>query len=485
MELDLHSKIIEQFKLQQEWTQSFAVPHHNSIIDLQCACGPQACTPINATKQPSAYPRRTVYRFDKKFHGESSREDLCNLISESLPGSNYTQIRGAKHRNRIEYHCSCNRTIESLEKKKEFVGNQYKQADTKVETVKKQKTAGQISSLDRMSSRQNQNSLKLNHNVKDKFPSKRMTSSNRASSQETRCHSTIVLFLGLDKFWYLDSHSTNLQHTGHVEDLTPKRIGMNEIDDTQSMFIQRLSSSGFAPSQITKLFNIMEETNNSEIDNKTVSNLLQKVDLINHDDMNVNHDMSSADKAIRYLSRFVFIFTLLLTEMIAHNYLYSASHNISHSVVYDDPELGLCALSNPRGRPNLKNNVVQLNADEKVVTEVMNLREEMSFAADKKLVLIVSFATDEMIRETMKFPEVNFIDCTGRANRQKRDLFLSVIRSALGRCHISNVSIMPSGECLCSRIYLMDIANQPLSHFPFFYGEITTSSPAPVVSITG
>ena len=103
-------------------------------------------------------------------------------------------------------------------------------------------------------------------------------------------------------------------------------------------------------------------------------------------------------------------------------------------------------MSNPRGRPSGKPNITQLNADSKVLSEVMNLRKEMSFAADKKLVLIVSFATDEMIRETMKFPEVNFMDCTGRVNRQKRDLFLSVIRSPEGICHISNVSVMPSGK---------------------------------------
>lgn len=105
-------------------------------------------------------------------------------------------------------------------------------------------------------------------------------------------------------------------------------------------------------------------------------------------------------------------------------------------------------MSNPRGRPNGKHKVVQLKADERILSEVKDLREEMSFDSDKKLVLIVSFATDDMIRETMKFPEVHFIDCTSRVNRQKRDLFLSVIRSPLGRCHVSNISIMPSGKSM-------------------------------------
>ena len=63
------------------------------------------------------------------------------------------------------------------------------------------------------------------------------TTSNKATSQDLSCLSTIVLFLGKDNFWYLDSISTNLQHYGHVQNLTPKKMGMNDIDDTQSTFI--------------------------------------------------------------------------------------------------------------------------------------------------------------------------------------------------------------------------------------------------------
>lgn len=166
--------------------------------------------------------RRTVYRFDKKFELELSREAICNLVLECLPGANYIHARGESSNNRILYHCSCYLSTASLEKNKEFVGDQYKQANTKVETVKEQTTSGQLSSLDIMSSHKNQNSLKLRLRDQYNSSSKRMTTSNRASSEELCCQSTIVLFLGNDKFWYLDSHSTNLQHSGHVKDLTPK-----------------------------------------------------------------------------------------------------------------------------------------------------------------------------------------------------------------------------------------------------------------------
>lgn len=398
MDLDLHDKIIEQFKLHQQWTQNLCVPHGCCSIDLMCACGPTAYTPTNAIQQPSDYPKRTVYRFDKKFQNLTSKSSICQLIEECTPGAKYIHVRGQNSSNRVEFKCSCYLTTESLEKKKEFEKDEYKQSNTKIVTVKRQKTSGQLKSLDRMSSRKNQNALKLATTDQLKSSSKRMTTSTKAPSKDLRCTSAIVLFLGVDNFWYLDSKSTNLQHYGHVQDLTPKRMGMNDIDDTQSTFIQKLSSSGFAPSQITKLFNIMEEANDHEIDNKTISNLLQKVDLINHGDMNVDHNMSTAEKAIHYLSRLVyfirFLYQLICPSIESQSLLSLPSNNISHSVVYDDPQLGLSAMSNPRGRPKGKPNVVQLKADERILSEVKKLREEMSFDSEKKFVLIVSFATD-------------------------------------------------------------------------------------------
>ena len=130
-----------------------------------------------------------------------------------------------------------------------------------------------------------------------------------------------------------------------------------------------------------------------DIDNKTVSNLVQKVNLINHGDMNVDHNISSAEKAIHYLS-LVFIIILSSIQLLIETHSMSSlpSNNISishYSIVYDNPLLGLSAMSNPPSRPNGKHDVVQLNADEKIVTEVMSLWKEMSFDVDKKLVLIL------------------------------------------------------------------------------------------------
>ncbi len=79
------------------------------------------------------------------------------------------------------------------------------------------------------------------------------------------------------------------------------------------------------------------------------------------------------------------------------------------------------------------------------MSEISDLRKELTFCNDKKLVLMISFASDEMIRETMKYPEVFFMDCTARVNKQKREFFFSVIRTPSGKCHLSNMTVIPSG----------------------------------------
>ena len=76
---------------------------------------------------------------------------------------------------------------------------------------------------------------------------------------------------------------------------------------------------------------------------------------------------------------------------------------ISCRIVYDDPKLGVCAISRPRGRP-LTTEI--LKSDEAIMSEISDLQKELTFCNDKKLVLMISFASEEMIRETMKYPEV-------------------------------------------------------------------------------
>ena len=94
---------------------------------------------------------------------------------------------------------------------------------------------------------------------------------------------------------------------------------------------------------------------------------------------------------------------------------------ISYRCVYDDPDLGVVAISEPRGRPK------QLTVDPTIRGEIIDLREALTFDNKTKLVLLLTFSTNEMVKQTMMYPEVYFMDCTGRANREKRELFISVV----------------------------------------------------------
>ena len=110
--------------------------------------------------------------------------------------------------------------------------------------------------------------------------------------------------------------------------------------------------------------------------------------------------------------------------------------------MYDDPDLGVVAISEPRGRPK------QLNVDPTIRGGIVDLREALIFDNKTKLFLLLSFSTNKIVKQTTMYPEVYFMDCTGRANRQKRELFISVVRSPSGKCYMSNVTVIPSGDLI-------------------------------------
>ena len=100
----------------------------------------------------------------------------------------------------------------------------------------------------------------------------------------------------------------------------------------------------------------------------------------------------------------------------------------------------MVALSEPSGRPKV------LNVDPNIQSDIKHLRESLTFDSNTKLVLLLSFSTDDMIKRTMMYPEVYFMDCTGRANHQKRELFILVVHTPSGKCFMSNVTVIPSGD---------------------------------------
>lgn len=117
---------------------------------------------------------------------------------------------------------------------------------------------------------------------------------------------------------------------------------------------------------------------------------------------------------------------------------FQCSNNITSTLIYDDPQTGVMLHHNPTGRPRA------VTIDDCMIDKVHDLRFQIGSQA--KMVLLLSFSTDSMIRDLQKNPECWFLDVTARSNLQKRNLFLSVGRKPSGNSFIGNVTLIPSGE---------------------------------------
>ena len=78
--------------------------------------------------------------------------------------------------------------------------------------------------------------------------------------------------------------------------------------------------------------------------------------------------------------------------------------------------------------------------------ELKRLKNEMKYKDGTEIVLLISIASDEMIKVVHMNPEVMYIDVTANTNRQKRVLFLMVVKSACGSSFIGNATFLPCGK---------------------------------------
>ena len=98
------------------------------------------------------------------------------------------------------------------------------------------------------------------------------------------------------------------------------------------------------------------------------------------------------------------------------------------------------------GRPTKEMVRIRLECPEKIEEEMQTLRNNLRLSSDKKLLLMVSLATDEMIRLVSMHPEVWFMDVTRGANHQNRDIFMMAIRWPTGETFPGNLTVIPSGK---------------------------------------
>ena len=85
-----------------------------------------------------------------------------------------------------------------------------------------------------------------------------------------------------------------------------------------------------------------------------------------------------------------------------------------------------------------------MSIPERMEEHIKLLCSKMNYKDGTEIVLILSFASDEMIRMVTMFPEVFFMDVTCCTNCQNKPLFLMVLKDANGEAHIGNISVLPS-----------------------------------------
>ena len=100
---------------------------------------------------------------------------------------------------------------------------------------------------------------------------------------------------------------------------------------------------------------------------------------------------------------------------------------------------------NGRGRPS-KERTEELRIHGELKKDLASLRRELNMKDGASILLSLSIATDEMQRHVHMFPEVMFLDVIANTNRQKRDLFLMVVKDASGETFIGNASVLPCGQ---------------------------------------
>jgi len=99
-------------------------------------------------------------------------------------------------------------------------------------------------------------------------------------------------------FFYLDHTTTNLVPT-NIPEYTPqsKLNGIKYINDQSKFLIERMSSVGVRPSQLTIMLELLDESDGT-FQTSTTKNLIRKCELIHQKELGIDHNMSTAEKAM-------------------------------------------------------------------------------------------------------------------------------------------------------------------------------------------
>ena len=156
MNPSLQEDIIEMYQQSLSWYQSFLVQHDDIALDLSHACRSCDSSRLCAPDQPKQLPNGLIYRFDTSFCGKPGWNSLKKLIKNSLLGSDFIESRTCRSLSlncfRYTLHCNRYKCVET-KNKKEYNDNGFTQSGVRLESVKRTKTNGALSTIDAMATK--------------------------------------------------------------------------------------------------------------------------------------------------------------------------------------------------------------------------------------------------------------------------------------------------------------------------------------------
>ena len=293
----------------------------------------------------------------------------------------------------------------------------------------------------------NKHGKKQRHVDDDDVPHLPRTTAHSATCASNKCTVVVTLLMCLlTGEWYL-SNKGNLEHILHVQrHAIYEPISEKDLDESETNLMNIMFRQEMKPSVIGRIMDSLREQKglHGRFRSKTVYNTAQRhsdaIDLAR----GIDKKWSNAKVTIAQLEAI----------------------GVSYYALMMDKNDNVFA-QKCKGRPSLRQSE-EIRMHGELRSELRQLRKDMSMENGAELLLSLSIATDEMQRAVHMFPEVFYMDVISNTNRQKRDLFVLVLKDASGETNIGNASVLP-----CGKNWIFSMVYQ---HFlRFLYGKTTLS----------
>jgi len=112
-------------------------------------------------------------------------------------------------------------------------------------------------------------------------------------------------------------------------------------------------------------------------------------------------------------------------------------------------ETGSGLFAYPKGHPSsLSKDAtgIRLPCCDDVENRIRQMRSDNGLLDSTKMLVLISLATNEMVKYICMYPYVWYMDCTSGTNREKKDLFVVAVRSASGDTLPVNLTVIPSAQ---------------------------------------